>query len=139
MKTYSLTSTAFPGEVIFDFDDAGYLVKFDTSGADLSEQQQLWLLKKMPKHLSRVKQVLENSNTATLTEINQDVTFDSFWNRYNNKVRSSKKRTLARWNRMSRTDRLRAFNFIVKYEATLTNGIEKKYAETYLNAELWNN
>lgn len=139
MKTYSLTSTAFDGEVLFDFDDAGNLVKFDTSAATLSQNQQMWILKQMPKHLAHIQKVLGESKTATLTEIKQEVTFDMFWNRYNLKDRSSKKRTLIKWNRMNRADQIRAFNHIAKYELTLKPGVDKKYAESYLNAELWNN
>jgi len=139
MKTYSLTSTAIEGEVLFDFDDAGNLVRFDTSAATLSQNQQLWILKAMPKHLAHVQKLLGDSKTATLTEIKQEVTFDMFWNRYNLKDRSSKKRTLIKWNRMNRADQMRAFNHIGKYELTLKPGVDKKYAESYLNAELWNN
>ena len=139
MKIYSLTSTAFSGEVIFEFDDAGNLVSFDMKGAELSQAQQTWILRSMPKHLAHVLKVLGDSKTATLTEIKQEVTFDLFWNRYNLKDRSSKKRTVAKWNRMSRADQVRAFNHISKYELTLKPGVDKKYAESYLNAELWNN
>jgi hypothetical protein len=139
MKIYTLTSTAFDGEVLFEFDHAGYLVKFDTGAANLSEQQQLWLLKKMPRHLAHIKQVLGDSDTASLTEVKEDITFDQFWNRYDEKVRSSKKRSQAIWNRMSKTQRLKAFRYIGKYEINIPNGVAKKYAESYLRAELWNN
>ena len=139
MKIYSLTSTAFEGEVIFEFDDAGNLVSFDTKGAQLSQQQQMWILKAMPRHLAHILNIMGDSKTATLTEIKQEVTFDMFWNRYNLKDRSSKKRTQVKWNRMSRADQVRAFNHIAKYELTLKPGVDKKYAESYLNAELWNN
>jgi hypothetical protein len=139
MSLYSLTSTAFDGEVLFEFNDAGILQKFDTSAAQLSEQQQLWILKKMPKHLAHVKMILGDSETATLTELKQDVTFEMFWNRYNEKVRSSKKKAERIWNRLTKTNQVKAFRGIVAYERNIPGGVLKKYAETYLGAELWNN
>jgi hypothetical protein len=139
MSLYSLTSTAFDGEVLFEFNDAGILQKFDTSAAQLSEQQQLWILKKMPKHLAHVKMILGDSETATLTELKQDVTFEMFWNRYNEKVRSSKKKAERIWNRLTKTNQVKAFRGIIAYERNIPGGILKKYAETYLGAELWNN
>ena len=139
MKLYSLTSTAFDGEVILEFDDAGNLVKYDASQANLSEKQQLWMLRKMPHHLAHISRILGDSATAKLTELRQEITFEMFWNRYDEKLRSSKKRTMAKWNRMTRAAQIAAFNFIGKYENNIPNGVAKKYAESYLNAELWNN
>ncbi len=139
MKTYTLTSELFEGEVIFEFNDLGYLVNFDARGATLNESQMYFILKNMAKHLVKIKDMLDKSKSARFTEIKQDITFDKFWNRYNSKDRSSKKRTLARWNRMSKTQQVKAYNHIGKYELTLKPGIERKYAESYLNAELWNN
>jgi hypothetical protein len=139
MSLYSLTSTAFDGEVLFEFNEAGILQKFDTSAAQLSEQQQIWILKKMPKHLAHVKMILGDSETATLTELKQDVTFEMFWNRYNEKVRSSKKKAERIWNRLTKTNQVKAFRGIQTYERNIPGGVLKKYAETYLGAELWNN
>lgn len=139
MTKYSLTSTAFAGEVIFEFNELGFLTKYDASGADLSPQQQMWLLRERPDHIDDIKRVLGNSKTASITEIREDVTFQMFWDRYNDKLRSSRKRAETKWKRMSQTDRNKAYYFISKYELTLTGNREKKYAETYLNAEQWKN
>jgi hypothetical protein len=139
MKKYSLTSVAFDGEVVFEFDDAGLLLRFDMSQASLSEDQQLFILRKIPRELSEVQRVIANSDTAKLTEIDTEVSFEAFWNRYDEKIRSSKKKSLKIWHRLSKTDKIKAFRFIQKYEMSLYQGTAKKYAETYLNSELWNN
>lgn len=130
---------AFDGEVIFTFNDAGLLESFDSSAAELSENQQIWILKELPRELIEVKRVIGTSGSAKLTEIKEVITFQLFWDRYDEKIRSSKKKTLAKWSRMSKTDRAKAFYFISKYEMNIPNGVAKKYAESYLNAELWNN
>jgi len=139
MKKYSLTSIAFTGEVIFEFDDAGLLVRFDTASAELSQEQQITILKRLPRELSEMQRVLGKSDTAKLTEIEARVSFDMFWNRYDEKIRSSKKKALKIWNRMSEADQFKAFRYITKYEQSLYPGTAKKYAETFLNSELWNN
>ena len=77
--------------------------------------------------------------SATFTEVLEEITFEMFWNRYNEKVRSSKKKAMITWKRLSRADQVKAFNHIRKYEQNIAPGVAKKYAETYLNAELWNN
>ena len=136
---YSLSSTQFQGEVILEFDQEGFLVRFDSYGAQLSTRQKSWLARELPRHLDDLKQVLGNSSTATLTELKQDITFEMFWDRYDEKIRSSRKKALTRWNNMSKTDKMKAYRSISRYEMNLLPGTAKKYAETYLNAELWNN
>ncbi|HOI31201.1 MAG: hypothetical protein PHG67_06040 [Bacteroidales bacterium] len=139
MRTFTFTAASFQGEVIIEFNDDGILQKFDSSGANMSAAQQKFLLTKLPIHVDDVKRVLLKSPTAVFTEIHQEVSFDQFWNRYDEKVRSSRKRSEKVWKRLSKTDKLKAYRYIAKYEQSLYAGIPKKYAETYLNAELWNN
>lgn len=139
MKKLSFTSGAFTGEVILIFNELGLLTGYDSSHAELTEDQQKWFLQKLPRELSEVERVLAGSPTAKLTEIAEEITFEIFWNRYNEKIRSSRKKAMLKWNRMSQADRTKAFHFVAKYEMNIPNGVAKKYAETYLNSELWNN
>lgn len=139
MTTYSLTSEAFTGEVVFSFNDAGLLISYDATGANLSEKQQIFLLRNIPRELAEVKAMLANSPSAKFVQINKEITFDMFWNRYDEKTRSSKKTAETVWKRMSVTDRNKAYWFIPKYFSSILPGVPKKYAETYLRKELWNN
>lgn len=139
MKRYLLTSTAWNGEIEITYNDLQLLMNLDLSRADLSEQQQIWFLRNMPRELAELQALMSKAASATLTELTGEVTFDMFWGRYDEKVRSSKKKALKIWNRLSVKDREKAFNFIRKYENSIAPGVSKKYAETYLNAELWNN
>lgn len=136
MKIYQLTSPAFDGYVEFVYNDAGLLDKMSIH-ANLSERQQVYLLKNMPRELIELDKL--KSSTVTITEIKQEVTFEMFWEKYDDRVNSSKKRTMAKWGKMTPADRARAFWFIAKYFASIPSGTRKKFAETYLNAELWNN
>lgn len=139
MKHYQLTSTAFEGAVDLFFDDLGMLQKFDLTGATLSKAQQEWILREMQPDLKDLKQQLLESDTAKITEITTEISFDMFWIRYDDKLNSSKKRAQQKWNRMNKTDQLKAYNYIGIYLRNLPVGTRRKYAETYLNAEIWNN
>lgn len=136
MKIYQLTSPAIDGYVEFVYNDAGLLDKMSIH-AHLSERQQVYLLKNMPREIIELDKL--KSSTVTITEIKQEVTFEMFWEKYDDRVNSSKKRTMSKWDKMSPADRARAFWFIAKYFASIPQGTRKKFAETYLNAELWNN
>lgn len=138
MKTFSLTSPAFVGEVTFEFNDLGLLVSFDTKAAELSEQQQIFLLKGLPRELAEVQKMLERSPNAKFIETTKEITFDMFWKRYSAPLNSKKKKAEQRWGRMSKAEQRKAYLHIVKYEMNL-GGVAKMYAETYLNSELWNN
>lgn len=140
MKTYLLTSKRFTGAVSFRFDDEGYLVSYDMTEAELDEAQKLFILKKLPRHIDLIRQVLGKSRDAKL-QIQKvaKVTFDMFWDAYGEKTRSSKKKSLQIWNRFSQAKRDRAYNFIERYERNLLGGTAKKYAETYLRSEIWEN
>lgn len=138
MRTFSLTSAAFQGEVTFEFNDLGLLTSFDTKAAELSEQQQIFLLKGLPRELAEVTKMLERSPNAKFVETTQEINFDMFWRRYSAPLNSKKKKAEQRWGRMSKAEQRKAYLHIGKYEMNL-QGVAKMYAETYLNSELWNN
>jgi len=139
MKVFLLTSTAWQGEIEIHFNESDLLITCDLSRAVLSEQQHLWFLKRMPVELAELKALIAKTQTAKLTEIKEEITFETFWNRYDDKVRSSRKKAQRIWDRMTTANRVKSFRHISTYEATRPAGVAKKYAETYLNAETWNN
>jgi hypothetical protein len=139
MRTFLITADFFSGEIEFTYSDEGYLTSFNASRATLSEKQHQFIIKRLPQHVSEVAEKLGSISDVRLNEVINKVTFNTFWNRYNEKVRSSKKKAELKWMRMSQGERNKAYYFISKYEASIPQGVPKKYAETYLNAELWNN
>ena len=138
IRTFILTSDKFKGEVIFEFTNL-VLSKYDTSFAELSDEQRIALVAKLPRQLAETNVLVEGSPYAKLTEITQEITFEMFWNKYDEKIGSSKLRTHKKWDKMSKGEQIKAFHFITKYFNNIPFGTRKKYAETYLNAELWNN
>jgi len=84
-------------------------------------------------------QELEKAGVFNIVGAKQQLTFEMFWDRYNEKIRSSRKKALIKWQRMNQEQQILAYLHVPKYEQNIPNGIAKKYAETYLNSELWNN
>jgi hypothetical protein len=139
MKTYLLTSAKWPGEIELRYDGAGLLVGYDYR-AELTAEQQRWFLTNMPRSLADLQALVKATKTGRLTEAPpEEVTFDMFWQQYDDATRSSRKRTLAKWQRMTRAEQVKAFRYVGRYFRSIPPGLGKKYAETYLNAELWNN
>lgn len=138
MRTFLLTATAWTGEIELRYNELDLLINCDLSRAQLSQQQHVWFLRRLPVELVALQELIRNS-TARMVEVNQEITFESFWNRYNDKVRSSRKKAERIWNRLSKADQAKAYAYISTYDASRSAGVAKKYAETYLNAELWNN
>ncbi|NLN84446.1 MAG: hypothetical protein GX138_08900 [Firmicutes bacterium] len=139
MKKYLLTSPKWEGEIEIVYNDLDLLISIDISRANLAEKQQIYFLRDLPRELYELEKLREKSPHLVITEVNQDVTFEMFWDTYDDKVRSSKKRALRAWNKLSKIDRHKAYRFIMRYKQSLYHGTNPKYAETYLNAELWNN
>jgi hypothetical protein len=134
---YHITSTSWNGYIELEFNELGLMTRSDITQAGLNEAQQIWFLKNC-RELSELQRVIKGT-TATLTEVKEEITFDKFWERYNEKIKSSKKKALTTWLRLPKPEQIKAYNHIKKYEANISPGVAKKYAETYLNAELWNN
>ena len=137
MKKYSITSSAFNGEIIYSFDEKDSFVAMEVK-ATLSEAQLRHFFAYMPYTSTELKATIGALQKVTVTEVIYEITFDMFWSRYNDKERSSKKRSQEKWNKLNAGNQAKAYHHILKYFRTKGNA-EKKYCETYLAAELWNN
>ena len=135
MKTFTLTNEQIPGEIYLHEDDCGK-VRCDFSKSDATIGQQKFVLNIAELGIAGVRNAI--SQDTKLVEL--QATFDAFWNRYDHKDTSSKIRTEKKWNKMSKVEQQRAYNHVPKYFAKISQDrTAKKYAETYLNDQLWNN
>jgi hypothetical protein len=139
MKHFKLTSAAFAGEVDLYFSDNELLHSFSIDNAALNDNQQRWLLKNLPNDLAEITKVIGKSPTAKIIEVTREITFEMFWNRYDDKITTSKKRTRARWDTLSTIDQVKAYDYIQRYFLNIPGGTRKKYPESYLNSFMWNN
>jgi len=136
MKTFVLTSEHIPGEIFLHEDDFGK-VRCDFTNSDASQQQQIFLLQLADSGITETKRALSADPSIQINELS--VTFEMFWNRYDDKKMSSRKKSEKIWNKLSKVNQQRAYDHIPKYFNIIPPGIRKKLVETYLNAELWNN
>ena len=148
MIKYIITSeTAFAGEATLTYDENGERPIFDCFNTNVRPDQHKWFMRWICE-----RAIDQNTLTGIINagatgpfkfkEITFEPTFADFWARYFKdrlKDNSSKRRTEIKWNRMSKSEQLAAYNHIGKYFANIPAGIQPKYAETYLNSELWNN
>lgn len=139
MKKYHVTSDHFAGYISYEFNDEILLSSFSLKEAELSEKAQIWFLKHQPRDLAELQEMIQKQENLKITEVPLIVTFQMFWEKYDDKVTSSKIRTAKLWNKMTEENQAKAFLHIDKYLRKLPYGTRKKYAETYLNAQLWNN
>lgn len=139
MRKYLLTSPKWEGEIEVVYNDFNLMVSIDISRADLAEKQQIYFLRDLPRELAELERLKQKSPSLVVIEVPQEITFEMFWNRYDDKVRSSRKRTEKAWSRLAKADQVKAYMYIQRYRQSLYAGTNPKYAETYLNAELWNN
>lgn len=139
MSTWLLTSPEFEGEIVLEYDDEGRLLRLDIR-AKLTDGQRSWFVNNLPPSLAKLQALLKSSGSRSrLEEVTFEPRFDDFWIKYDDRTTSSRKRSLAKWNRMSKMDQLKAYRYINRYFAEIPYGTRKKFAETYLNSELWNN
>lgn len=134
MKEYMFTAPSFEGSVSFFYNAEGLLTGFQLEGSVLRKQH-TWLLSKLPLTESQlgIFRVIKNANVR---EVKRDITFEIFYERY--PVKRNKKRAQTTFARLSRADRLKAFNYITYYQKSLKPGVELKYPDTYLRNEPWN-
>jgi hypothetical protein len=143
IRKYVYTSKHFVGEVLLWYNNESpeLLVMFDISKAEVTREQHIAFLQSFPRSLEELKTLVAKDYTnRKIVEYFDEVTFEQFWERYNHKTLSHKKKSLIIWNKMSKASQQRAIDFIPKYEYNIrVSNISKKHAETYLNSEIWDN
>ena len=137
MLKITMTSPLFKGALIFNYSDAGQLCRLDIQ-AELNDKQRAFLDNNIPWDEQAAQDFMDRLPQATFVVQDKEITFDMFWDRYDDKARSSLKKTRAKWDKMKLEDQVRAYLFIPKYLRNKGTA-DKKYATTYLNDELWNN
>ncbi len=137
MRTFEITSEKFGGKVLLKFGDDDFFCGIDFEHSGCSHSQVKWFMLHLPKDASSMK--CFSTQQLNVAEVLESIDFDAFWNKYDDKARSSKVKTRKVWDRMSRTEQVKAYNYISRYTMNIPSGVCKKYATTYLNDQLWNN
>ncbi|MCE9538713.1 MAG: hypothetical protein K8R85_05800 [Bacteroidetes bacterium] len=135
MITFQMHSRAHNIDYQFKFDNGGRIVGFEIMGENtFTGEHTSNLFSKVPETVGLLKQ-FALKNKIELTEIKPDLSFDTFWKKYNN-TNGSRKKTEPIWNRLSEKNKNLAINYIDRYRQSLGNTAQA-YASTYLNGEYW--
>ncbi|MCH4824277.1 hypothetical protein ML462_13965 [Gramella lutea] len=139
--TYTVTGKNSPIVWQFKYHLNGLLAEFKLLEGELDAKQINWLFVKgkFPYREDQIKQW----NTIPEFDIKigePDLSFDSFWNAYGNKV-GKKKMAENTWKKLSKADKLKALEAIKHYNNYLSrkHGIDKAHPTTYLNQEYYHN
>lgn len=136
MKKFVLTFPNVEGDIVFTYDE-GEVLQGVVFNGDYPERQRRNVLRTLPVRPEVLQRI--NWRDGILTEEAEKVTFEMFWDRYNDKARSSKVKTQRVWDRMPEGERVKAYRYINRYKCSIPQGVCMKYATTYLNDQLWNN
>lgn len=138
MAKYSITSPKIYGDIICEYCNTnGLLNKFEIN-ATLTTVQHKAIIDLLPKTQPELQIIKDTIPRIEIIKLPDKITFEMAWVRYDNKLLSSKKKSLAKWEKMPEAEQAKAYYHIQKYHAQ-RGTTAPKYFETYLNSEIWNN
>lgn len=143
MRRFILTSDKFTGSVELHYREAAghpstVLAKADFTPATLTPNQVLKLKEAIPITADTLDLAFTGL-PLTIVEADFVVTFDMFWEDYGRKI--NRKRTLAIWNKMTKTKQVLAWSRIKDYDEFLKREgwRNKQDPDTYLRNETFEN
>jgi hypothetical protein len=125
---------------LLEFNADGHLLKYELSPGTFDNKAYKVFFANFPININWIATWKKQGfSHVEIVELKQDLSFETFYNRYNHKV-SKRSKAENVWNRMSDTEKAKALAYINKYDKYLSESkVNKKYPETYLNSEMWNN
>lgn len=139
-KKYLLTSAARPDSkgVVYTYSATTGLLMSVEIRDELTEYGTNWIFGNLKITEPEFREWIAANKQINMVMLSVEVTFEMMWQKHNDFKRSSKKKSLAIWVKMTKENQVMAYYFHDEYERNRGNA-EKKYLETYLRAELWNN
>lgn len=137
-RLFHVTTAKSPDGVVYGYDVADGTLAGLRIKSSLSEDSLNFVLTNIKPTLETFLKWAETVKGLMVVELAQQITFEMFWNKYNDKARSSKKRSEKLWKKLPEEEQVKAHYYIETYNRNRGNA-EKKYCETYLTAEQWNN
>lgn len=137
MPRYLMKLTRRNASFHLEYNDDGVLVdlKLEISSSTPFEVLKFFFLNVpfMENHLEQYKK----QQHVEIREVDQDLSFEAFWNAYDYKV--DKKSTCTRiWNALTDVEKVKALAYIPKYnQHLLLTNVGRKYPSTYLNSRVW--
>lgn len=138
MEKYIITSKKkeVESKMLLSYNDTGILVSVQFE--DCTIKQVSWLMDRVPV----IVQLLKNRcdvNNLKLDKVIEDLSFDSFWNKFEYKV-GKKMRAKRLWEAMSDMEKMAAMANIPRYLRFIKiMNQNSAYPETWLNNKMWEN
>lgn len=138
MRRFLITSTAYAGDAEVLYDADGRLVRMDVSRTNMPVKWVKVFKEKVPAHVDELQTVFAKSN-ITVVEADYQVSFAEWWAKYDRKI--NKKRCEPLWEKMSKTDQVKAFVGVEAYNRHLKKESWRSKAdpEKYLRDRYWEN
>ena len=138
IRKFILKTVSNPNGVVFFYDAKSELFcGLEIKEADMQYHHRQWVIQNIKLTLNDFFEWQKTFKNECI-EMEMKITFSMFWDKYDDKERSSKKRCEKMWGKYDESHQVKAYYFIEVYNRNRGNA-EKKYCETYLNAEQWNN
>lgn len=141
MRRFILTSPNIKGSVEIVYNDNGLVTTVDFSPTEPTyvsvRKALLERLARFPQ-LQDIEQIIAGTQ-GSITESDFEVTFEMFWNKYDKKI--NKARAIKLWEKLSKTDQVKAYYGIAAYDKYLHRESWRTKAdpETYLRNRYWEN
>jgi len=138
MKKYIVTFGSSNVKLLIAYNLENRLCEFVLEG-DFTENQHNFILTKLPRTSDGIA-LLRQVPKLKVTEVEQDLSFGTFWDQYGHKV-GNRNRAIKLWENMPPAEKALALAYIKKYNQFLlqSNGVQKLYPETYLNQKRYEN
>lgn len=138
VRKFHVITNKSPEGIIYTYNkESEMFTGLEIKQPDISEETLLLILNNIRTTLSSFLTWLKNVK-AECVEIQVTITFEMFWDKYNDKERSSKKRSRRLWDKLPEEEQVKAYYYYDRYNRN-RGSAEKKYCETYLGAVMWNN
>ena len=140
MKRFIVTSLAWTGEAEIIYNENGLLVRISFEGCVCPNHIKVVEKFKGIVPVSKADlQMAFSTTTATIVEADFEVNFDMFWKAYNKKL--NRLRAVAIWNKISKTEQVKAYYGIPIYDKYLKKESWRSKAdpETYLRNKMYEN
>jgi hypothetical protein len=140
MPKYLITFTNQAAEALLEYNEDGYLMKYELTPGSFDKLQFAWFFSRFPRTLDLLEKWKEwKVANVVIKKVEEDLSFERFYDLYAYKV-SKRSRAENIWKAMPNTERSKAIAHIPKYEKLLRETKQnKQYPETFLNAAAWNN
>lgn len=131
-KRYRFTSNAFVGDILFNYE--GNTCKGVEFNCKLNNEQVQFFSSNFPMTIGQLDYIV--GKTGKVEAVEPDLSFDSFWNTYGQKI--NKKRAQPLWEKLKDNDRAAVFSALPKYRYyTKSKGISMANPENYLRDRRW--